>query len=140
MLEKARVIKTYDKMARIMVIRGEMCGGCHACPVSKGEEFYLDVYNEAGAQEGDEVEVEMENNDFLGASMIIYGIPLLSFFLGVFAGYFAFPIFGLSKPNEIIAALSGFAFTIISYLLIRYFEPRFKESRRFKPVIKYVVK
>lgn len=62
MLERARVVKTNGNIAKIVVVRSEMCGSCHACPVSRGEDFFLDVYNEAGAKEGDEVEVEMENN------------------------------------------------------------------------------
>ncbi len=140
MLEKARVTATHDNMARIMVLRSEMCGTCDACPVSKGEEFYMEVYNEAGAKEGDDVEVEMENNNFLNASLIVYGIPLLALILGILLGYFAYPVLGLGKPNEIVTVLTGFIFTAVSYMLIRHFEPHFKENDRFKPVIKHIVK
>ncbi|WP_162523455.1 SoxR reducing system RseC family protein [Calorimonas adulescens] len=140
MLERARVVKTNGNIAKIVVVRSEMCGSCHACPVSRGEDFFLDVYNEAGAKEGDEVEVEMENNGFLSASLILYGIPLVAFFVGIFVGYFISPYLGFDKPNEIIGAVFGFTFTIISYVVIRFFEPRFKEGSRFKPIIKHVVK
>jgi sigma-E factor negative regulatory protein RseC len=140
MLEKAKVTSTYDNnMARIMVMRNEMCGSCSECPVSKGEEFYMDVYNEANAKLGDDVEVEMDNNDFLGASLIMYGLPLVSFILGVIIGYFIYPIFGLSKPNEILAMLLGFICTAITYMMIRHFEPRLRKGNRYKPVIKNII-
>lgn len=140
MLEKAKVTAIQGNMAKIMVIRNEMCGSCQACGIGKGEEVYMDVYNNVGAKEGDYVEVEMENSDFLSASLIMYGVPLLAFFIGIIIGYLAYPIFGFGKPNEVFAAALGFAMTVVSYLLIRYFEPRIKENKRFKPVIKYVVK
>lgn len=67
---------------------------------------------------GDTVIVDMKYNEAI-LSLIVYGIPLAGFVIGVLLGYFL-------KVHDVISFLLGIAFAGIGALFTRMFDKKYK--------------
>jgi sigma-E factor negative regulatory protein RseC len=92
--------------------------------------------NNVGAQVGDEVEIELENMNFMTAMLIAYGFPLAALVLGIFGGYYISLALG---SNENMAQVAGTVFGLIaltvSYFVIKLKDESIKKMKKFKPII-----
>jgi len=92
--------------------------------------------NNVGAQIGDEVEIDLENMNFMTAMLIAYGFPLLALVIGIFGGYYGLLSLGFSDVKaQGLGAFIGLVALAISYGVIRLKEDSIKKMRKFKPVI-----
>jgi sigma-E factor negative regulatory protein RseC len=92
--------------------------------------------NNVGAQLGDEVEIELENMNFMTAMMIAYGFPLIALIAGIFGGYYGALALGVSDgTSQAIGALTGLAAMAVSYAVIKFKEESIKRMKKFKPII-----
>lgn len=92
--------------------------------------------NTVGAQVGDEVEIDLENVNFMTAMLIAYGFPLAALVAGIFGGYYGLLALGLSDGmSQGLASIIGLLVLAASYAVIRYKEDSIKKMRKFKPVI-----
>lgn len=92
--------------------------------------------NNVGAQVGDEVEIELENMNFMTAVLIAYGFPLVSLIIGIVAGYYGLLSFGAdSNTAQALGSLIGIAALAASYIVIKYKEESIKKLKKLKPVI-----
>ncbi|MEA1975587.1 MAG: SoxR reducing system RseC family protein [Bacillota bacterium] len=101
------------------------CSGCNGCDSADKK---IRVYNPLDAKKGDIVEINMDTQNVLLAAFIAYGIPLISFLIGVLAADKLF-------DNELISAIAGFMFIAISYFLINKKEKSFYSSKKYVPEI-----
>lgn len=127
--------------AKIRMQRHTACGDCGACQVSKSQlNVILEAENNVGAKTGDFVEVDMETVDFLSAVVIIYLFPLISFIVGIFAGYYGLLAIGLvDRTAQGLGAVIGIAAAALTYLAIRRNEDKFKAMKKYKPAITGIV-
>lgn len=92
--------------------------------------------NNAGAQVGDEVEIDLENMNFMTAMLIAYGFPLAALVAGIFGGYYGLLAMGLSDSmSQGLGAIIGLITLAASYAVIKFNEESIKKIRKFKPVI-----
>ncbi|WP_105614352.1 SoxR reducing system RseC family protein [Vallitalea okinawensis] len=119
--------------------RQEACNKCRACIQGMQEqEMILKAQNLCHASVGDQVEVTLEESNFLKAVAIMYGIPFIALMIGLISGYYISGIV-TGTQSEGIALLSGFILLALSYLGIRKNESKFKTSK-YKPVAVKIVK
>lgn len=137
MKEIGKVIKVEDDQATVIIIRGTACGQCGACQVGRERlEMIMTADNDAGAQVGDEVEVDLENVNFLTAVALAYGFPLLALIIGIVGGYYGMLALGLGDKNaQIFGFLFGLVALAISYGVIKYKEKSISKIKKFKPII-----
>jgi len=137
MKETGKVIKVEGDQATILIKRGTACGSCGNCHVGREKlEMIMTTENSIGAQVGDEVEIELENINFLTATAIAYGFPLAALTVGIFAGYYGFLTLGLNEDTaQVIGAVLGLLGLAISYAVIKFKEESIKKMNKFKPVI-----
>lgn len=137
MKEIGKVIKVEDDQATVIIQRGTACGQCGACQVGKERlEMIMTADNNAGAQVGDEVEIDLENVNFLTAVALAYGFPLLALIIGIVGGYYGTLALGLSdKSAQVFGFLIGIAALTFSYAVIKYKEESIRKIKKFKPVI-----
>lgn len=137
MKEIGRVIKVEDDQATVIIQRGTACGQCGACQVGRERlEMIMTADNNAGAQVGDEVEIDLENVNFLTAVALAYGFPLLALIIGIVGGYCGMLALGLSdKSAQVFGFLIGIAALASSYAVIKYKEKSISKIKKFKPVI-----
>lgn len=137
MREIGKVVKIEDDQATILFVRGTACGDCGKCQVGKDRlEMVMTADNDVGAQVGDEVEIELENMNFMTAVTIAYGFPLLALTVGIFAGYYGFLSLGFEENiAQAIGAGLGLASLAVSYIVIKYKNESISKMKKFKPVI-----
>lgn len=130
---KGLVTAGNENMLKVHIIRQEACGHCKACLSGYiKSDMDLDAKNLCDAEVGDWVELELQENAFMKAVLISYGIPFLGFMAGIFAGYFL-----LAPFLPISAGLTGFLLGMICvflcYAWMKKQNPRW-ESGKFVPM------
>ena len=129
MAEVGQVIEKKDNNRLLIRLeRQEACAKCRACSAGmQAKEMLLEAENLCNAKIGDNVEISLEETDFMKAVLIMYGIPFVCFVVGVIASYFI--LTSLQAANiEIISFIVGLVLVVVSYLIIHRFEPHFKSD------------
>lgn len=132
MYETGTVAEVANGQAKVIFARTSACKNCGACIKAGPEEMMVLVENTLNARVGDTVAVTMNSSSFLGATLIMYGAPLLGLLVGLFV-----PI--LLGASDWVAALAGIACAVMAYGVISAFEPKFKKSPRFGHRMDHIV-
>ncbi|MEA5083115.1 MAG: SoxR reducing system RseC family protein [Lachnospiraceae bacterium] len=135
MAEKGIVTGIKNDLVVIKMTRTEACAKCRACIAGMSEkEMIMEADNQCNAQVGDWVELELTENGFFFAVMIMYGIPLLAFLAGILLSYFVImPRFMPLTNPDLPSFLIGLVFTGVAYLWIRSQEHRW-EAKKYRPI------
>ncbi len=76
MAETGSVIDIEGDKVIVKLQRTEACAKCGACSVGmKTQDMLIKAHNQCDAIIGDEVEIELEESNFIVAVMIMYGLP-----------------------------------------------------------------
>ncbi len=136
MIEEIGIVEKLDgDFAIISVERGSMCGNCpskNVChPFSDGDnKITITAINKINAKVGDKVLLKIDDKNFLKASFIVYGIPIVILLVFSIIGKLLF-------KKDIFSFIVGFGGMIISYIGIKYYDR--KNSEKFKPEIKELI-
>ena len=120
----------------VKVIREEACAHCQVCTtgINEGKECLIEAVNQCEAAVGDVVDIDIQANYFLKATLIMYGIPLIAMILGIMISLGVMNTLGL--PNaDMISALVGIIVTGITYLLINQREKKNKNLAYLPSVV-----
>lgn len=128
-----------DDLVIATIHRKEACGECRACLSGMTKtEMDIEAKNLCDAEIGDWVELELQENAFFNAVVIMYGLPFIGFIAGVVGGYYGVPkvIPGISPvlPSLILGA----AGILIAMLWIKSQNPRW-ESGKYRPLATKIV-
>ncbi len=110
--------------AVVTVTRHEACGTCGACNKSSAGTLQVTAHNEAGAEQGDRVELTVEVTDFMKAVFLIYALPAIGLVLGMAAAYAAAPSLGITRFREPFSALIGLLLMFALFILARVYGKR----------------
>ncbi len=136
--EVGEVINIEGKKLVVKMERKEACAKCRACTAGmKKEDMLIRAENMCSADIGDKVDVVLDNSNFMKATLIMYGIPLVAFLIGVFSGYYGALEMGI-KNGELIGIALGVILVLVSYAIIHSQEHRFKEGGFTPKAIKVV--
>lgn len=138
MAEIGQVIKVSEDFVTIKLQRQDACGHCNACTAGvETDDMILEAQNLCQAEEGDLVEVHIEESNFLLAVIIMYIIPLTALLIGLFIGSLVGDAVGAYK--ELFALVIGLGLVVVSFLTIRANEPKF-HTKKFRPIANHLVK
>lgn len=131
-MEIGKIQEIKDNKAIIYLERKSACSGCHACEMSHDTQMMtMTAINECEGKVGDDVMVELVVERLLFATLIVYGVPLITTVIGFTIGFFAF-------DNELYAFLLGILFMFITYFIIKKCDGFFNNDK-YIPVAKRVV-
>lgn len=135
MAEKGVVVEIKDKLAVIKLERTEACAKCRACVAGMSKkDMIIEAENECDAKVDDWVELELRDNGFGRAVLIMYGIPFVGLMIGILSGYFVItPLFHLEAYRDILSFGLGLLITFLVYLWIRSQEQRWA-GKKYRPV------
>lgn len=134
MAEKGQVVETDGDMVVVKMRRTEACAHCRACLTGLSEqEMIINAINKCDAKTGDWVDIELYDNGFFTAVLVLYGIPMLALMAGILLGYFLAPLIGAGNIKEPLSFIVGVIFTLFSYLWIKNNQSRW-ENKKYKPV------
>lgn len=136
MAEKGLVTELKGENAVVVMVRTEACAKCRACISGMSEkEMIIEAENVCGANVDDWVELELQENGFYNAVLIMYGIPLLAFLAGLLLGYFVIiPYFAGGDAKDILSFGLGLFFTFLAFLWIKLNENKW-EAKKYRPII-----
>lgn len=136
---KGFVSEVKGDLAIVKIHRKEACGECRACLSGMTEkEMDIEAKNLCDAEEGDWVELELQENAFFNAVMIMYGLPFVAFIAGIVVGYFAVPkVLPMISPvlSSLVLGVLGIFLTM---LWIKSQNPRW-ESGKYRPLATKIV-
>jgi sigma-E factor negative regulatory protein RseC len=132
--ERAEVIKADKNVATLKIERKNECSGCKVCTFKNNANFVkVRAKNVVGAKKGDSVIVEMETDNRLTASFLVYIVPLIFAAIGLFIGYFL--------NSEIWMFALCVIMLIIGYIIIALIDKKLFYKKGFSPeIIKIILK
>ncbi len=119
MRETGAIISISGKIATIQLSRGSQCEGCNLCSAFGENNMKLEAVNKIGAQVGDLVEVDVEPQQVVKSSMIMFIFPLIMMIGGYFFGVTFIP-----PHSEGAGIIGSLAALVLAFLLIRLTEGR----------------
>lgn len=132
--ETGRVVALKDDQAWVQTIRQSACESCSArsgcgqrvlASATAGRANQVLVQNAVRAQVGDEVTIGIDEQALLGASLIVYALPLLLMVLASIAGH------RLSDGADLGAMLGALAGLSAGFLIGRRLQTR--HGGRYEP-------
>ena len=131
---KGLVTDSRGNIVTVHIVRREACGQCRAC-LSGMMETDMDIHarNLCEAEIGDWVELELQDNAFMHAVLIMYGIPLIGLLIGLVLGYFVIAPLVPFIHEGLVSFLVGAIGTLICYLWIHSQNARW-ESGKYRPL------
>jgi len=134
-VQEGFILNLEGDFAKVRVAPNADCGSCGTCNVVHME---LLAYNSVKATPGQKVKFTMIQDNMLRISFMIFILPLLSIFTGLYAGSF---IGSFLKLNEtvfmtagVLMFLSAAGFSIYSY------DKKYKQNKSNFPQIIEVIK
>jgi sigma-E factor negative regulatory protein RseC len=141
MIEETGIVTVIDGMsARVSIPKKSTCEGCTAGICTAGEQsMEISAINKAGAQVGQKVKVLVHSSAYLKGSLIIYGIPALALVLGAVFGKEVTAGFFRTADPDVLSAIFGFGFLVLSFVLVKIWSNRRTESAGASPVIEEIL-
>lgn len=136
------IVETLDhSIAKLKMKQHSACAECGKCHTeSESKDLLVEVDNTVGAKIGDLVEVDLEAANVLQAAAIAYLIPLASLLIGVIVTYQILDSISYNGSKEILSSLVGVVTMAISYVIIRINDNKFKQSKKYMPIVTNIVK
>ena len=131
MVQRAFVVR-HEGRLMAEVTRSEACQSCHACRFGQQEKVYVAV-DGLVCEEGDEVEIELDNGEFSRASFVAYGVPVIS----CVALLFLSRLFTRAEGVQALFAAAGLA---LGLLFVKLFDIKSRGKGDFTPKIKLIDK
>ncbi|HIJ59871.1 MAG TPA: SoxR reducing system RseC family protein [Nitrospirae bacterium] len=114
----------------------EGCPGGKLCTSTDKEERLIDALNILDAKVGDRVKIDFKSLSYLSGILLVYGIPCIMLIFGAIVGKELLSSFFPAKDPEAISAGTGFAFFILSFLIIKIISRLLNKNR---PVIVAII-
>lgn len=135
MIETGIVKEVFENKAKISIQKHSACKKCGVCKYdAESKTLTAEAVNNIGAKEGDEVEVAMDFDVLMSASLIAYIIPLIMFIIGCAVGFYL-----ISPANPIIALIVGIVFITITYFVIKMFDKRGRFKKKYSMQITKII-
>jgi sigma-E factor negative regulatory protein RseC len=120
--------------------RHSACASCGKCATtSEKKDIIVEVDNTLGAKVGDKVKVNMETVNVLKAAAIVYIVPLVALLVGTIGTYFILDLLKISIYVETISGAFGLVSMLISFLILKKNDNKFRDSREYIPIVTEVV-
>lgn len=138
--EEGIVIEALGLKAKVQVEKRSACESCSAAAICHPPEHdYLEANNPIGAVKGQKVKVIVQPDQYLKASIILYGIPLVIFLgLVVIGKILAVRLVG-ELYSDLWAFIAACVGTFLTYMLIVRYHEKSHRSHAYDPVISEII-
>jgi sigma-E factor negative regulatory protein RseC len=135
MIEVGTIKEIYGNKAKVQIKKHSACKKCGVCKYDVDEKLVIaEAENAAGAKIGDEVEVQMDFDVLLSASLIAYIIPITVFIIGCVIGFYL-----ISDNNPIVSFAAGLVFIAGAYVVIKFFDRKGKFKKKYSMKITKII-
>lgn len=142
--EQGTIIRINNNIAFISIEKGAECDSCGSkalCKPGEGEDksMIVEALNPIEAHVGERVVFTVGAATVLRAGMMLYLVPLLSFIAGVVVGQVLGPELMPDSNLDLVSAVLGFAFVVISFVGLRIYGKRAETNDTYRPSIVRVI-
>jgi sigma-E factor negative regulatory protein RseC len=138
--EEGIVIETLGPKAKVQIEKKSACESCSAAAICHPPEHdYLEAFNTIGAARGQKVKVIVQPEQYLKASIILYGVPLVVFLGVVVIGKILAVRLAGELYSDLWAFIAACAATSLTYMLIIRYHGKNRRSHTYDPVIKEII-
>ena len=138
--EEGIVIRVNQTHAWVKTIRSEACKGCasrESCkPGDKGQEMEVKALNTANAKKGDLVVVGFSTSSFIKVTFLVYIFPIIALLTGAILGQSIAA--NMHWDESLTSVICGFAFMVLSIMIVRIISDRLAKDKRYIPVVERV--
>lgn len=127
MVEEGIIIETYKQIAKVKFNKSNACVHCKIGCIESESSMIAEAQNPINAKVGDSVRLEIDSKLALKAMTIVLGFPLLMLFLGVLVTNFLVRTV-YKIENQIISISVGMSLLMLSFIPIRIYEKRIRDS------------
>jgi len=125
--------KTHGDMAVVEVRRVTACGGkCSSCEGCKPTGIQVEVENTLNAKPGQMVKLRMASKKIVGATLLVYFVPMVMLFIGALLGGEIAETAGYTQAIDLFRLAFGLMFMGIFYIVLKRFDKKIKENKYFK--------
>ncbi|MGL6107044.1 SoxR reducing system RseC family protein [Romboutsia sp.] len=141
MEQQGYIVEIVDSnTAKLKIQRHSACASCGKCATtSEKKDVIVEVDNTIGAKVGDRVAVNMESVNVLKAAAIVYILPLIGLLGGTIITYYVLSAIGSVNNIEIISGAVGGILTVVSFLILKLNDNKFRDSREYIPIVTKVL-
>lgn len=141
MNQQGYIVEIVDSVtAKLKLKRHSACASCGKCAtMSEEKDITVEVDNTIGAKVGDRVEVNMETVNVLKAAFIAYTIPLVALLLGTVGTFYVLKSINITNNVELISGGVGLIFTLISFLVLKKNDKKFRDSKEYIPIVTRII-
>ncbi len=134
MEEIGRVVELKGRFATVEMSAKGACDCCAARIICRpgGDKMYTEALNQAGAEVGQMVAVEMAPRSAVEAAVLLFIIPIGFLVLGLL-------LFRNLGYGELFGVLGGFLFLGVYFLGLRFLDRWISKYRRYRPVVEEIV-
>jgi len=134
-VQEGYILQLDGDLAKLRVAPNADCDNCGSCNIVHME---LLAYNRVNATPGQKVKFTMIQDNMLRISFMIFVLPLLSIFAGLYAGSLAADFL---KLNETALMTAGFFLFLSAAIFIIYtYDKKYKQNKSNFPQIIEVIK
>lgn len=116
------VQRVHGKFVDVLVSRPAACKSCGACQLMENRPHTVTVRNDAAAEVGDTVALELPGQDLVHAVLLAYGVPLAMFLAGLGVGAPVARSLGLTIDPSLASAIGGLVFLAAGYYGIHIYD------------------
>ncbi|MCR4426369.1 MAG: SoxR reducing system RseC family protein [Firmicutes bacterium] len=128
-MKQIGVVKAvHGKHVEVTVTRPTACKHCGACGLVENKPRLLLARNNAGAEVGDLVVLEIPDGDVLKAAAFVYGVPLLGLMVGLGVGPGIARALGFGINPSVASAIGGLLLMGIGYGALNLYDRSLSEG------------
>jgi sigma-E factor negative regulatory protein RseC len=138
--EEGIVIETLGPKAKVQIEKKSACESCSAAAICHPPEHdYVEAFNTIGAVKGQKVKVIVQPEQYLKASIILYGVPIIVFLGVVVMGKILAVRLAGELYSDLWAFVAACVSTCITYILIVRYHGKSIRSHAYDPVISEII-
>jgi sigma-E factor negative regulatory protein RseC len=142
MQEEGLVLQTMGGLAQVETTQQEACAGCgakSACHAMGGDKKrVVSAINRAQAETGDRVLLTMPRKGVLGASFLLYMVPVIALLAGAVLGKHLGPSWGWQDPTG--SVVLGLAALLVSWFVLRKISQRLAGRKELTVTVVRILK
>jgi sigma-E factor negative regulatory protein RseC len=138
--EEGVVEKIQNEKAFVRVQKSSACKNCssrESCEINSSRDMLVEVINEAGAKQGDWVELSVPAGSFIRLSLLVYVVPVIALVAGALLGHEAGLAFDI--PVAPASVIGGGLFVVLAYYLLRWLNNLSAGSLKYSPRMTRVI-
>ena len=126
-------------LAEVALKKNDACAKCGVCHEMGEGMVGIEAANELGAKPGDIVELEVQSEEIIKGSMVLFLMPIFFLVAGYLIGSAIVRSFGFGIAEETAGIVLGITALIISFLFVNWYDKSIREKSSLRARIVKIV-